>query len=263
MRRSALIALVCAGLLLSLACGSPAGAGGNDGSARSAPWQYQLQGPVDTSVDAGTYDIDMFTTSPETVAALHADGREVICYINAGAVEDGRPDADQLPTDVRGSELEDWPGEFWLDVRRVDVLEPWLAARFDQCREKGFDGVEPDNVDGYTHPTGFPLTEDDQLAFNRMVARLAHDRGLTVGLKNDLDQVDDLVDSFDFAVNEQCAQYRECGVLEPFVEQGKPVFHVEYELPLDRFCPSPDGFRSIRKAIVLDAPVEPCPAPVT
>ena len=57
-----------------------------------------------------------------------------------------------------GKELDGWPGERWLDVRRWDVLEPILAARFDVCRQKGFDAVEPDNVDGYANESGFPLT---------------------------------------------------------------------------------------------------------
>ena len=38
---------------------------------------------------------------------------------------------------------------------------------------KGFAGVEADNVDGYTQDSGFDLTGDDQLRFNRMVAELA------------------------------------------------------------------------------------------
>ena len=130
------------------------------------------------------------------------------------------------------------------------------------CRSKGFTGVEADNVDGYTQDSGFELTDDDQLSFNRMLAELAHERSLTIGLKNDLDQIDDLVDDFDFAVNESCVQYRECDALTPFVEQGKPVLHVEYELDTATFCPvtAPLGFRSIRKPVELTAPVEPCPA---
>jgi hypothetical protein len=50
-----------------------------------------------------------------------------------------------------------------------------------------------------------------------------------VGLKNDLDQVADLVVDFDFAVNEQCHEYDECETLTPFVEAGKPVFNAEYD----------------------------------
>ena len=33
-----------------------------------------------------------------------------------------------------------------------------MAARFDECREKGFDAVEADLVDGYARDSGFPLT---------------------------------------------------------------------------------------------------------
>jgi hypothetical protein len=96
-----------------------------------------------------------------------------------------------------------------------------------------------------------------------MLAELAHERSLTIGLKNDLDQIDDLVGEFDFAVNESCVQYRECAALAPFTAQGKPVLHVEYELGTDAFCPvtAPLGFRSIRKPVALTAPVEQCPAP--
>jgi hypothetical protein len=56
---------------------------------------------------------------------------------------------------VVGKELPDWPGEHWLDVRRLDVLGPILERRLDLCRQKGFDAVEPDNVDAYANDSGF------------------------------------------------------------------------------------------------------------
>ncbi|MFE0963207.1 endo alpha-1,4 polygalactosaminidase [Streptomyces fungicidicus] len=198
-------------------------------------WQWQLSGRLDTSVDVPVYDIDGFDHSKETVAKLHRDGRKVICYLSTGAWEDFRPDADDFPKSVIGRG-NGWEGERWLDIRRTDVLEPLMAERLDMCRDKGFDAVEPDNMDGYRNHTGFPLTADDQLRYNRLLARLAHERGMSVGLKNDLDQIPELVDDFDFAVNEQCAQYGECAELTPFVEADKAVFHVEYELSTDRFC---------------------------
>jgi hypothetical protein len=219
-----------------------------------ATWQYQLTGRGDTAVEAGTFDVDLFDTPAET-----AQGRTVICDLNAGAAENWRPDIGAVPAELIGAPLDDWPGERWLDVSRAAERRPFLAARFDLCEQKGFDGVEPDNVDGYANDSGFDLTAADQLAYNRMLAEPAHERGLTVGLKNDLGQVPELVDHFDFAVNEQCAQFDECGALQPFVEQGKPVLHVEYELPLTDFCPAPSGIRSIRKPLDLSAEVQPCP----
>ncbi|MFI9565793.1 endo alpha-1,4 polygalactosaminidase [Streptomyces rishiriensis] len=198
-------------------------------------WQWQLSGRLDTSVDVPVYDIDGFDHDAATVAGLHDDGRRVVCYLSTGAWEDWRPDAKKFPAAVIG-ESNGWKGERWLDIRRTDVLEPLLAARLDMCRDKGFDAVEPDNMDGYRNTTGFPVEAADQLRYNRLVARLAHERGLSVGLKNDLDQIPALVGDFDFAVNEQCAQYGECAELTPFVEAGKAVFHVEYELPTSAFC---------------------------
>ncbi|MFD8955035.1 endo alpha-1,4 polygalactosaminidase [Streptomyces xanthophaeus] len=198
-------------------------------------WQWQLTGKLDTSVDVPVYDVDGFTTTKEQVSALRKAGRRTICYLSTGAWEDFRPDADAFPKDMLGRG-NGWEGERWLDIRRLTELEPLMAKRIDMCRDKGFDAVEPDNMDAYRNTSGFPLTAGDQLAYNRLVAKLAHDRGLAVGLKNDLDQIPELVGDFDFAVNEQCAEYRECERLTPFIEAGKAVFHVEYELPASRFC---------------------------
>lgn len=225
-----------------------------------ASWQYQLQGHVDAMIDAQIYDVDLFDVEPALVDDLHRAGRNVICYVNAGAYENWRPDASEFPPEVVGKPLADWWGEAWLDVRRLDVLEPIMAARLDLCRAKGFDAVDPDNLDGYRNDTGFPLTPEDQLRFNRMIARLAHERSLGVGLKNDLEQVEQLVGDFDFAVNESCVDQGECELLRPFVDAGKAVLHVEYELPTSEFCDvtASMGFSSISKPRDLSAPREAC-----
>jgi hypothetical protein len=224
-----------------------------------ATWQIQLSGRLDTSVDAQVYDVDGVDTSAATVAALRAAGRRTVCYFSAGSYEDWRPDVKSFPAAVLGS-ANGWPGERWLDIRRLDVLGPILAARMDACKAKGFDAVDPDNVDGYTNKTGFPLTAADQLTFNRWLADAAHARGLAVGLKNDLDQAAALVPSFDFAVNEQCVQYRECDALTPFVRAGKPVFGIEYSGTAATVCAEARrlGFRTVRKALALGAPRTTC-----
>ncbi|MFD6114615.1 endo alpha-1,4 polygalactosaminidase [Streptomyces yangpuensis] len=217
-------------------------------------WQWQLTGRLDTSVKAPVYDIDGFNTTKAQVAELKKAGRKTICYLSTGAWEDFRPDAEAFPRDLLGKG-NGWEGERWLDIRRVAELEPLMAKRFDMCRDKGFDAVEPDNMDGYQNTSGFPLTADDQLRYNRLIAKLAHDRGMAVGLKNDLDQIPQLVGDFDFAVNEQCAQYDECERLTPFIEAGKAVFHAEYELSTSRFCPRSKTLKlsSIQKRYDLDA----------
>lgn len=224
------------------------------------PWQWQLSGRLDLTVDVPVYDIDGFESTAEDVAALQERGVRVICYINAGAWEDFRPDAGDFPEELRG-EGNGWEGERWLDIRALDTLRPLMAARMDLCRAKGFDAVEPDLLDGYLNDTGFPLTAGDQLAYNRMIADLAHDRGLSVGLKNDLPQIPDLVDDFDFAVNEECAEFGECDRLTPFIEAGKAVFHAEYALAPEDYCHETTalGLSSMTKQLHLDAWRAPCP----
>jgi hypothetical protein len=226
----------------------------------TATWQWQLTTPVDPTVEADFYDIDLFDNSASVVADLHARGRHVACYLSAGTYESGRPDSASFPGEVRGKELPDWPGERWLDIRRLDELGPILEARLDLCRSKGFDAVEPDNVDAYANDSGFPLTAADQLRFNRWIARAAHARGLSVGLKNDLDQAAALEPAFDWALNEQCFQYDECDKLAPFIRAGKAVFVAEYELGTDLFCGRARrlGVMAMRKHLELDAWREPC-----
>lgn len=193
----------------------------------SVTWQWQLSGEVNTTYAVAIYDIDLFDTSQDQIQGLQAQGRRVICYFSAGSYEEWRSDADQFKAADLGQNLDGWPGERWLDIRSADV-EALMKARLDLAVQKGCDGVEPDNMDGYTNVSGFDFTAADQLVYNRMLASAAHARGLAIGLKNDLDQIIDLVDEFDFAVNEQCFEYDECDLLDPFIDQGKAVLQAEY-----------------------------------
>ena len=202
-------------------------------------WQWHLSETIDTSFDVDMYDVDLFETDASVVQALKDQGRTVICYISVGSWEDWRPDAGQFPAGVIGKAYGGWPGEKWLDIRQIDLLAPILGPRLDECAAKGFDGVEPDNIDAYTNNTGFPLTYADQMAFNIWLAQEAHARGLSIGLKNDSEQVADLLPYFDWALTEDCFDQGWCEDMLPFIQAGKPVFAAEYSdtgIALDDFC---------------------------
>jgi hypothetical protein len=228
---------------------------------KGTTWQWQLTGTVDTTVNAAVFDIDGEDASAATVSALHAKGAKVICYFSAGSWEDWRNDANAFPASVKGNTLDGWPDEKWLDVRALDALLPIMDKRIADCKAKGFDAVEPDNVDGYSNSTGFPLTAAHQATYNRALADIAHTYGLGVALKNDPDQVSALQPYFDFAVAEECAKYNECTSYAPFTAAGKAVLHVEYAGTLTSFCPTttPLGFSSMKKNLNLDAWRDPCP----
>jgi hypothetical protein len=199
---------------------------------RPAPgltWQWHLsEPPVDTSVDAQVYDIDLFDNDAAVVRELHNLGRKVIGYISVGSWEDWRPDKELFPPDVLGKDYEGWPGEKWLDIRRIDLLAPIMRRRLDLCKVKGFDAVEPDNIQIFDNDTGFPITYADQLAYARWLADEAHARGLAIGLKNAADMLSDSLAFFDFAITEDCFVQGWGDQVLPFIAAGKPVFAAEY-----------------------------------
>jgi endo-alpha-1,4-polygalactosaminidase (GH114 family) len=233
-----------------------------------ATWQWQLtDAPIDRSFDVDVYDIDLFDTRTSTVAALHVEGRKVFCYVSVGSWEDWRPDADQFPESIIGNDYEGWPGEKWLDIRQIDLLAPIIRARFDLCQAKGFDGIEPDNVDGFTNDTGFPLTYQDQLEYNMWLADEAHARGLSIGLKNDDEQAEELLPHFDWAMTEDCFADDWCDEMEPFITAGEAVFAAEYTDQMSTWefftqvCPEAEenSFSVILKNRDLDAWRRACP----
>jgi hypothetical protein len=226
-------------------------------------WQWQIGDmDIDTSIEANVYDIDLYVDQA-ILDELHAQGRKVICYISVGSWEDWRPDKNKFPPEVLGKDYAGWTGEKWLDIREIDKLAPVMLARLDLCKAKGFDAVEPDNMEVYTNNTGFPLTYEDQLKYALWLADEAHKRGLAIGVKNAPDQVMDLVDYFDFAITEDAFFYNWAEKMLPFVNAGKPVFAAEYtDLPGDfsSFCEKSKqlNFSTILKHRGLDSWLQTC-----
>jgi hypothetical protein len=254
MRRRAPLAVglaLLAGLLLlaTLAVASALGAPSSSppASKAAAPawwtppqrltWFWQLQGTIDNGKPVAAYDIDGFENEASEVAALHAQGKHVICYIDVGTAENFRPDYGEFPASTLGRS-NGWPGERWLDIRRLGVLEPIMQARFRMCREKGFDAIEPDNMEAFSNKSGFPITAAQQLEYDLWIAGEAHSLGMAVLQKNDGEQSVQQQPYFDGALTEQCNQYRECADYEPYLAAGKPVLNAEYAKPNAKFCPA-------------------------
>jgi hypothetical protein len=203
-------------------------------------WQWQIDGNAinETVLDASTnpkkmYDIDMFTTDAQTIQRLHAKNIYVVCYVDTGSWENYRPDAAAYPASVLGNALAGYPSERLVDIRQVGILGPIIAARFDIAKAKGCDGIEPDLDDTYDgYSTGFTLTMQDQLTFNKAIADLAHARGMSIGLKNGASSggvfEKAMVQFTDWALNEECNQFGECGGYQVYIAANKAVFQVEY-----------------------------------
>jgi len=227
-------------------------------------WQWQITGVVDTSWDVDVYDVDVFDLDQSTYDALRADGRTIVCYFSAGSFEPWRDDAGEFPDSAIGKTLQGWPDERWLDVMDPTVRQI-MQERLDYAASWPCDGVEPDNITAYNNRSGFGINATEQLSYNRFLADEAHRRGMGVAMKNDVEQVGDLIDWFDYTVNESCAVYDECDTLRPFVDADEAVLHTEYvdhwknaPAKADEVCGIP-GFSTIIKTWDLGPELQQCP----
>ena len=253
------------------------------------PWQWELSHPLrlNNAQDMGTddklpngqpapapviYDIDGIINPASTVAALHALGKHVVCYIEVGAAgnyysaaEEGisRTYFDQL--DQAGELGRKVPGypEWYLNIQAqttVSIIESMISQ---QCAAKGFDAVETDIDEEYNDDSGFPLTKAIEEQYMTTLANYMHGLGLGWWIKNPDDTGDsyatDMYPLADAVLTEQCNQYHTCGLLSAYVGH-KAVFNAEYKLKRSRFCPSDDslGFNGARFNVGLTGIREPC-----
>jgi hypothetical protein len=188
------------------------------------------------------YDIDGENSTAADVAAIHASGAIAVCYVDVGTLEKGRSDYSQFPSSVIGPVDNGWPNENWLLVTAANqsIIVPLMKARFvNWCQAKGFDAIEPDNIDGYSNISG--ISQADNLAYDLALAQAAHALPMSIGLKNlasDLNgsQLTMFVSTFDWALSEQCFEYSGCTSYTQsggFIPAGKAVFDVEYNTAPD------------------------------
>ncbi|MEE9362128.1 MAG: endo alpha-1,4 polygalactosaminidase [Cellulophaga sp.] len=184
--------------------------------------------PADYLPSAEVIDLDAFNTSAEFITKLHNNGKKVIAYLSVGSVENFRNDADQFPSEVVGNVYEGFEQEKWLDVRNIDAIAPILRARLDMIKAKGFDAVEPDNINGYENNTGFPLTKEDAKTYCKWLIKEAHKRGLSIGQKNAVELIPDLVDEFDWILTESAFAQGWHLQIKAYIAKNKAVFLTEY-----------------------------------
>lgn len=178
--------------------------------------------------DATVVDVDAFTTTAAQVSKLHAQGKKVIAYLSVGTIEDDRPDVSLLPAEVVGKKYPEWPHEKWLDIRQLEKLKPWLNSRYNMIIAKGFDAIEPDNLDSYSNESGFKITEDDTRKYCDLLISLAHKNGLGIGQKNVPEISAEYSKKFDWVLTEDAFDQGWQNQLQPYTLLHKPVFAVEY-----------------------------------
>ena len=165
-----------------------------------------------------------------------APGAYNVCYINAFQAQPGSEGASwrrrhpRLLLRRHGRYVvdRDW-GETLFDTSTAGkrrALAAIIGRWIDGCARKGFQAVEPDNLDSWTRSRGL-LTRADNLAFARRLIARAHARGLAIAQKNtpELGARGRAI-GFDFAIAEECQAYHECGRYTR--AYGNRVYEIEY-----------------------------------
>jgi len=156
-------------IALLLLLGSPLARGGAPSWNEVDSWAYQLCDYKDGKLDeiAGS-DFDLAVVdlsrdgagdffSREEIGALKASGKLVLAYFEIGAIEEGRPEWNSVPGDLKSGKVDGWPNEqyvrFW-DERWWPVVK----GRIDQALDAGFDGAYLDMVTSYEEIPGSGMT---------------------------------------------------------------------------------------------------------
>jgi hypothetical protein len=165
-----------------------------------------------------------------------APGLYNICYVNGYQAQPDEDDwwltqhPDLVLRDGNGDPVidPDWD-EMLLDVSTAPkraalaaIVGGWIA----QCASDGFAAVEIDNLDTYSRSQGL-LTEDNAVAFMKLLSDSAHASGLAIAQKNSTEILSRRAEmGTDFAVAEECNRYSECG--DYVTVYGDLVFVIEY-----------------------------------
>lgn len=84
------------------------------------------------------------------------------------------------------------------------------------------------------------LPMSEYVKYFKFMAGVAHSNGIAIGMKNGMEMIPEVLSDMDFAVNEECWAWNECGTYEPVTKAGKAVFHVEYEKEI---CENPKNVK--------------------
>lgn len=205
-------------------------------------WEYQTRNRLKSKADlkerslernptgAAVFDIDLFQNDKALIDELHANGTKVICYFSAGTAELWRQDASYFPQHAQGLGQVKKMGSRWLNINDGTVQQ-LMRKRIDLAANKECDAIDSAFIDAYQWPvegTGFSITEDDAIAYVKMLAEHAHHKNLAFGLRRAPDIAARLMEDVDFSVCESCSKTNDCKAYQKFLDAGKPVFHVEY-----------------------------------
>nr|GAT51630.1 predicted protein [Mycena chlorophos] len=197
---------------------------------------FDPSGDFDYQIGGSFTPVSSVTTVSRDNSDEPAEGLYNICYVNAfqAQEEDSNwwlQNAPQLLLQENGQPVKDPDWDEYIFNTTTDANRQALAAILEPtiqtCATKGFNAIEPDNLDTYTRFSS--LTKADNLAFARILSDYAHSLGLAFAQKNTagLKAADKTTGGFDFAIAEECQVYSECDEYSNLY--GNYMIEIEYK----------------------------------
>ena len=208
--------------------------------------QWLLDGPLSLSnpVQMGLRDLDGAAlpapadlrhrrrdTSKATVDALHAMGKKVICYVDAGVYERrARTPPSSRRSRRRSGQRRRWAGRASTgSTSAASTTSRRSCRRVSRVQGKGFDAHRARQHRRLEQQLRLPAHPADQIAYNRALADWAHGMGLSIGLKNDLEQAHPARGRLRLGAQRAVLRVQRVHHLKAFAQAGKAVWIAEYK----------------------------------
>ena len=234
--------------------------------ARDGRFDVQLNEPLLLERVGDLLVLDLDLTSAGDVALVRASGTRAGCMFSAGTIPADSTTRTGLSSIVVGRPVTEKQDRFWLDIRDLNLVAPFIDEKMKECKDKGFDVAIPMDLEAYMSRSGFAIGRRQQVDFGRFVAATARRHGLLAGLWNSRSLIGDLAIDYDFGVLAGCFEGGWCNDSTPFKAFKKPIYLIEYDdssRPDIDFCKATDQFGAVGviKRRVMDAWLKNCPPP--
>jgi hypothetical protein len=184
-----------------------------------------------TSKNVELYVVELFLTNPESrVEKVGSDETKVICKMSAGAydvdIERNFQIEDHPYPEIAVGKIRDDNRTYWVDINS-DEVQIIMRERIKIASNIGCDGVLFTEVSSWKEDTGFEITEDEQIIYNRFLSGKAHENNLFAGFSDIEDQIYSHTLFADLIFSNNCYQDENCIKYEDFSEIGA-VLNLEY-----------------------------------
>ena len=197
-------------------------------------------GPLEKDTNGKAVFVDANLESADKIKAINSAGKRSVCYISAGTVENWRSDSSKFD-DATAKKYKGFGGtETWLDITHWEDFKAPMSKRIHEAASKGCQFVELDNVDcdinGCVKGASASTLRSKQSEYINWLISTAHSSGMGVGLKNAQSHLPEFSSKIEFAINEECQKWGECGLYSGLVKANKAVFGVEYDNNGGKVC---------------------------